>query len=465
MTNIQRERKRSVLGRGLKMPLLVVALISAACAGGADGGDTTIPAENTTVPAGDTTTVPAVTTTEGSVEPQTLTMWSYSGREQADQNLVPAFEAASGNTILREFIPQPYEQTVLARWAAGERPDILDWGAIGNWMIQLDPEENLIAFNDEEFVSRYTVDDYISNSGAVNGQYYSAVTGYPYMDGVLFNRKVFAELGIAVPTNFVEVAAACETIKQEMPDVAPIFSGGGDQWPLQILPFIVWNDAIQTTNLIEELNTNQVDWTDPRIVEGIETQMELFDAGCFNEDILSATFDNEQTALMDGSAAMVFQGTWLIQSLLGVYDQAEVDENVGFAPVSATTNVTSWQSGNAISLPKTGDPAREAAAMEYVRFATGEGYQQYLEDTFQFPIFEGYDPPAESAVAFIEANDAFLANSVPQFQQTLLASYGFFEAYLQEMVSGQKTPLEVAEALETEFERSAAAIGLEGFGG
>jgi hypothetical protein len=81
----------------------------------------------------------------------------------------------------------------------------------------------------------------------------------------------------------------------------------------------------------------------------------------------------------------------------------------------------------------------------------------------KFPIFKGAPLPANAAKVDVAAYQAFKTNSVPQYQQTLLATYGPFETFLQEMIAGKLSPQQVGEKLQTEFGKSARLIGLPGF--
>jgi len=142
-----------------------------------------------------------------------------------------------------------------------------------------------------------------------------------------------------------------------------------------------------------------------------------------------------------------------------------LDQNVGFFGLSTDSDVTSWQTvgTGSVYAPITGDVAKEAAARQFIDWATGDDYQTFLDDSKQFPIITGYTAPTGVPMVQVEANDAFLANSVPQFQQTLEASYGAFETFLSEMIDGTKTPQEVGDALDEQFNLSAKDLGLPGF--
>src|SRR5215207_9325014 len=324
----------------------------------------------------------------------TLSVWIPPVFTEAQRNLLDRWAEERGVTLEVEVFPIPFEQNLLARWAAGDRPDILYFHAIGNWIVQLNPPENLQPLSDEPFVER-TIPGILDKSSSYQGEIYGAVLDYPYLDGVFYNKTLFEQYGWEIPTNYEELVALCEQIKTDAPDVAPIYTGGGDQWPLQVLPFMLWNDAIIQNDTIAQLNRNEVQFTDPAFVDAIQKQQDLQTMGCYNDDLLTATFEGEQEALMGDQAAMVFQGTWMVGALLDSYGLEAIDEKVGFFGLSTDSNVVSWQTtGSAVYAPITGNADNEALAREFVNWASGEGYQGYLDEAKQFPILQGYEDPA-----------------------------------------------------------------------
>jgi raffinose/stachyose/melibiose transport system substrate-binding protein len=394
----------------------------------------------------------------------TLTVWVPPVFAEAKKQQLLDYGTAMNINMEIVVFPTPFEQSLLAKWAAGDRPDLIYWHAIGNWLVQLNPIENLQDLSGEAFIER-TIPGLIDKSSTFQGKVYGALLGYPFLDGVFYNKPFFAEHKLTIPKNYADLLALCETIKTVAPDVAPIYVGGGDQWPLQVLPFMMWNDDLKAKDLIAKVNTNEAKFTDPVFVDGVAKQKELLDKGCYNKDILTAKFVDEQNSLMEGKAAMVFQGTWLVGSLLDSFGLEKLNENVGFFGLSTNSNAVSWQTtaGAAVYAPKTGDADREAASKSFVNWATGDGYQKFLTDSKEFPVLTGYDVPKDVPTVLVEANDAFLKDGLPQYQQTLLASYGAFESYLSEMVTGTITPEQVMEKMDAEYQRSAKLMGLPGF--
>jgi len=141
-------------------------------------------------------------------EPVTLTAWIGPVFSEAQQKQLDDWAAATGNTIQTEVFPLPFEQNVLTKWATGERPDLLFFHAIGNWLVQLDPETNLQDLSAEPFVQR-TIAGLLEKSGSYNGKNYAAVLNYPYLDGVFYNKPLFEQHGCRI--------GVCHTCKCRKP--------------------------------------------------------------------------------------------------------------------------------------------------------------------------------------------------------------------------------------------------------
>jgi raffinose/stachyose/melibiose transport system substrate-binding protein len=388
-----------------------------------------------------------------------LTYWTATGANDAIKNLIAGFEAETGATVDTIEFPDPFEQNFLTRWTTGERPDFFNFHPNYSWLIRLNPTETLVDLSGEDFVTQ-TKFGIPEAAGFVDGKHYAAVITYPFLSGMFYNKEVFAEAGIEIPQNLEEFFAACEAFDAAGRGIDFLTVGGGDLWPLQIFPFDLWADDVND-GLIEELNDGTTTFTDPRFVAGIQALQTAIENGCVNSDITTATYDNELTSLIDGKTAMISQATWALPSLVDANGIDAVNEKIGFFPLSMRSPLGSWQvtQGGSFSVPINADSAKQEAALAFIRYATGDGYAQYLEDSGDLPVLEGYDPPTDVPTALLEANEAFLAGAAPAFAMPIKAPYGDFHVYLGEMINGVKTPEQVAEDLQREFERAVETIG------
>jgi len=82
----------------------------------------------------------------------TLSVWLGPNNTDAIKQIFDDYTKATGIQFDQTVFPVPFEQNLLAKWATGERPDILQFHAIGNWLVQLNPEQNLIDQSDMPFV-------------------------------------------------------------------------------------------------------------------------------------------------------------------------------------------------------------------------------------------------------------------------------------------------------------------------
>lgn len=397
---------------------------------------------------------------------QKFTIWAYSGMPKARDQMFKDFEAQTGADVTVRKFPLPYEQNVLTKWATGERPDLLMFGGAGNWMTQLNPPENLVDLSNAEFVERINK-EFLTSAMGYDGKIYGGMTDYPAVDLAYYNKAVLAKLGMKPPTNFDETLAMCKAIQEKLPGVDPIAMGGGDKWPLQIPAFEFWNnDIYEDPEMVAGLNTGKVKFTDPRYVEGVAKQKQLGDEGCFGKNFMTQSFDQSMKKMIDGKAAIMFMtddGTGLFIDAFGKEKTEKTLDIFGIS--SKDDSVISWQAGSdPVVVPKTGNAKGEAAGEAFINWSTSTYYPTYLKNSSVRPIVNGVEPPPgipkmmTDAQALLEDN-----NGIPLYQVTLKASYGFFENYLSDMHAGQKTPEQVMESMQAEFERTGKLVGLPGF--
>jgi raffinose/stachyose/melibiose transport system substrate-binding protein len=390
----------------------------------------------------------------------TLTYWTTaSAGTNAIHKLLSGFEAATGATIEIVNFPDPFEQNFLTRWATGDRPDFFNFHPVYSWFVRLNPSETLVDLSAEAFVKQ-TKFNLMDSAGNENGKHYAAVITYPYLTGMLYNKTVFADAGLTVPTNLDEFWAACTTFQAKFPGKTFMYAGGGDMWPLQIFPFDLWADDVKA-GIMNEVNAGTTKFTDPRFVAGAQALQDAITKGCVNKDIITAGYDGELKNLTDGSAAMISQGSWAIGSLIDAIGLDKVNSTIGYFPLSAKSATASWQvsQGGSFFVPKNADPKKQEAALAFIRYATSVGYAQYLKDSKDLPVLEGFDTPVDVSTPLLEANEAFLKGSAPAFSMVVDAPYGDFHVFLNEMINGTKTPLQVMEAVQREYERAKAAMG------
>jgi raffinose/stachyose/melibiose transport system substrate-binding protein len=438
------------LGLSPSTAILGVAVIVAACS---SGGASSAPAASE--PAAST----AASDAPSAATEVTLTVWGSPGWNDAEKAELQAFQDATGIKVNLE-LPKD-SQTVLAKWSSGERPDIMFYFADAAHLAALNPAENLQDLSGEAFASKQLPS--IQNAMKFDGKTYAALWESPYIFGMLYSKPIFEELGLQTPKNFADILSICATIKAKKPDIAPIYAGGGDMWPLQHLVIETNLDADRDGSFINGLNNGTAKFTDPAWLQGLQDLRAVGDNGCWNKDLLTATFEQQSHTLMDGTAAMNFNNTYQAGVMINNDGGPAVDAKVGFVGISHSDNAAGFQGSAGIEAPKTGDATREAAARQMINWYLLDGYQQFITDYKDFPVMQGVAAPADIPQILLDANAAYLADGLPIFSQGLRADYGDFPTLLNQLVAGKSTPEEVAAAMQAALEKSAKAIGLPGY--
>ncbi|WP_308798202.1 ABC transporter substrate-binding protein [Agromyces silvae] len=389
-----------------------------------------------------------------STEGVELTAWGAQTTTDATKAMIEAYEEETGNTINLEIIPDGFDENLLTQWATGARPDILFGQPLQGALLKLNPTKNLQDLSDMAFVESTKFG--LEEAGTVDGVHYTATYGFPTLFGLFSNTEVLAANGLEVPTTQAELDTAIATLTAAG---VPAFGvTGGDAWTTQLPFFTRVTDAV-ADGLVEEINTGEAEWTDPRAVEALEWVQGLVTNGSTNPNASTAVFGDDAAMLENGEVAFVAQGTWLTPAFTGGL------ENIEFTAFPSESGAVMWHSSNLVSiqLPITGDETKEAAAREFVDFATvGDGYQVYLEETGEPSVIEGVDDPADLDPVQQKIVAAF-EGSIPSIDTQSAASLGDFPGLMGQLIAGTLTPEQVAEQLQLQFADNAKQAGIEGF--
>jgi raffinose/stachyose/melibiose transport system substrate-binding protein len=448
--------------------LAVVGVLAVAC--GDDDSDSGS-AASTGAPAAEPSAEPEASDAESSEAPEAddaasglkLTVWHNAGTPEPYINVYRRFAEATGHEL--ELIPIPgdgFENQVLSRWATGERPDILEFHPA--WP-QLNPEENLQDLSNEDFVA--ISGNIYDEAGRMNGKIYNAITSFPTVFGVYYNKQVFEDAGLAPPESYDDMLDICVALQESAPDVAAIAEGGGSAWPTQILGGLLYiaefNEGQAWADSVLAKETT-MDAADSPFLGALTAYKQFQDEGCFNDDAVTAKYEDAARMLMNGEAAMMALHSdeiALFNDIAGG-DPSVTDATLGFTAVSAHSPVVGWSAPlpGTWYAPKTGDADREAAALEFIRFATGPAYQDFIDESQTFPILDGFDPPESAQELGYQFKEMFDQGGVLLFNSKLQFP---FDQIVPQLLAGQITPEEGAQLAQQGVAQNAAAQGLPGW--
>lgn len=262
-------------------------------------------------------------------EQVTLTMWtSYNAADETstfDEWFAEAkaiFQEKYPNVTIDEICTpdgDDYLTKVTAELAAGNAPDLFRTWLTG----RLEPfaTAGYVHQLNELVDGSEVLSDNVSDSAKTYSMYgddtYYAIPMIASAEIVYYNKEIFAECGVEIPTTMDEFYAACEAI--EAKGYTAIAMGGADAW-VSAIPYMMifqrLDEADEVYNAV--CVNNECRFTDDIFVQASEEYLKM--AQYFNDTASAIEYGEAQSMYQNGKAAMIFDGTWstaTYASLLG----------------------------------------------------------------------------------------------------------------------------------------------------
>jgi raffinose/stachyose/melibiose transport system substrate-binding protein len=288
------------------------------------------------------------------------------------KNMIAAFEKKNPKITVK-LDTQPAgtdgDNLTKTKLATGEMDDVFNYNT-GSLFQVLKPDQTLVNLQDEPWQKTVT-DDFKATVKTDKGVY-GAPTGTSFGGGVLYNKKVYAQLGLSVPTDWDEFIANSKKIQAA--GKTAILQTYGDDWTAQL--FVLGdfaNVAAKDPKWAANYTANKEKYSDQPAFAGFQHQEEA--RPFFNKDFASVTNAQGMKLLADGDAV---QYPMLSASIGSVFqDQPDKVDDIGFFALPADdakyTSATIWEPG-AWYIPTTTKGDKLTAAKKFVAFLfTPEG--------------------------------------------------------------------------------------------
>ncbi|MFI7148911.1 ABC transporter substrate-binding protein [Nonomuraea sp. NPDC050022] len=396
----------------------------------------------------------------GRLDGTTLTIWAAQNSNTVPKAVTDAFTQATGAKVDVVTIPDPYEQGVQTKVATGDKPDLAFWQPTASMLTALNARTNLQPLDGAPWIASMTP-ELRDITGLLDKTRYAALVTSPAVEGVYYNKEVFAANGItATPKNFDEMVETARKLKAK--GVTPFFEMAGDKWATQWWVQVQLADAARD-GLWDRVNTGKETFSDKTILDAIKKYKALIGEGLFNSDIKTAKFEDQGAALLSGKAAMAVQVNSFFGQLQAKADTATLDKKIGFFPVSPSGNVGTFipDQSNALVAFRTGDAKREAAARQLLSYWMGPGYQGFVADRKTVSLRADVPSPAGVPQALLDVHKS-LGDAVGSMQALAVANPDLY-LNLADMITGSLTPEQVAAATQKQFAQLAKAAGASGF--
>ena len=192
------------------------------------------------------------------------------------------------------------DNLVKTRLATGEMNDIFYYNS-GSLLQALHPSDTLVDLSDEQFISN--IADAFLPTVSQNGGIFGVPVGYAAAGGVLYNKKVYEQVGLSVPKTWEEFAANNEKIKEA--GIPPVLQTYGDTWTAQL--FVLadnYNVAQAHPSFAEDYTNNKAKYAEiPEAMAGFAHLQEGFEKDWYQPDFTTTRFEQGLQMLANGEVA------------------------------------------------------------------------------------------------------------------------------------------------------------------
>jgi raffinose/stachyose/melibiose transport system substrate-binding protein len=303
---------------------LSVLIVAAGCSNGGAGS----PAAGTgNGAAGTGAATGASTTPVKEVKPVKLTMMTNATGTTFDaiQSIIDGFTKENPN-ITVDFSTQgkDYEQLMKAKMASNDLPDLF---ATHGWSVNR-YSEYLRPLNDQQWFGSLT-DTIKPTISDKKGNVYVLPLNID-QSGIVYNKKVLADLKLEVPKTWEELLAACKVIMDA--NITPIHIGGKDTTKLagffnKLAPTVLISD--KSHNSGDSLKDGTFDWNKWNLVS--QQLVDLKKAGYLNKDVVTADPLSAAEKIATGKAAFLMENNAIVAEAMKINPAAQI----GMMPVPA----------------------------------------------------------------------------------------------------------------------------------
>ncbi|WP_246186983.1 ABC transporter substrate-binding protein [Microlunatus speluncae] len=257
------------------------------------------------------------------------------------------------------------DNLVKTRLSTGEMADVFTYNS-GSLFQALNPDTNLAPLDDQPWVADLS-EEFVPQVKTPKG-IYGAPYGTSSAGGVMYNKVLYEELGLKIPTSWAEFMANNEKIKAA--GKIAVAQTYGESWTAQL--FVLGdfaNVAVKDPKWAEEYTKNQRKYADQPALQGFVNQEQLGQADMYNKDFASAMFDEGIRLIATGEAAHYPITTTAVGTLQQNFPDNVDDVGVFALPAqdAASTRLTIWLPG-AMYIPKTTTDAKLDAARKLIAF-------------------------------------------------------------------------------------------------
>jgi len=299
--------------------------------------------------------------------------------------MAKAFNAAQDKYFVQTDNSRPGggdgDNIIKTRLATGEMADVFVYNS-GSLMQAIKPEQNLQPVDDQPWL-KDARDDF-KKATVANSKQYGAPWGSGSGGGIMYNKKVYTELGLQVPLTWEQFMANNAKIKAAGKTAVIQSYAAGNTWTSQLFMLGDFHNIVQVDpQWATKYTANQVKYVNQPGLAGFQHTEDVFKAGYINADAPALTSEQALAKLASGDGVHYPILSGLIDTLKRNHPDKVND--IGFFGVPGTdaakAGLTTWVPGS-MYIPKTTTGAKLEAARAFVTFTeSAAGCKVFNETT------------------------------------------------------------------------------------
>ncbi|KRA98026.1 ABC transporter substrate-binding protein [Devosia sp. Root685] len=383
--------------------------------------------------------------------------------------MVAAFEAANPDIKVEiEVGPGGTERDnmVKSRLATGTMNDVFVYNT-GSLFQAINPVQSTVDLSSEAYMSTI-LDSFKQTVTATDGTLHGVPYGQAMGGGVLYNKRIYEELGLSVPKTWDEFMANNAKIKEA--GKAPVIQTFGDTWTSQLF-FLAdyYNIQAVEPDFAAKYTTNEAKYAgNVAAMGGFQKQADVYNAGYLNEDYGAAVLDDGLRMLAQGDGAHYPMLTFAVGTIAQNYP--DLLNDVGYFGLpgndAAKNGTTVWMP---TALYISANSPNVEAAKKLVAFVASKegGCDPWVElNAITGPfLIQGCELPASVPTAVSDLGAYFTAEgqTAPALEFLSPVKGPNLENITVEVGSGIRTPEDAAALYDEDVKKQAQQLGLPGW--
>lgn len=357
------------------------------------------------------------------------------------------------------------DNIVKTRLATGDMTDVFFYNA-GSLLQALQPAKTLVDLTNEPYMD--TIDDAFKQTVAQDGKIYGVPNQSAMGGGILYNKKIYEELGLSLPKSWAEFAANNEKIKEA--GIAPVIAAYGDTWTSQLFVLAdYYNVQAANPNFAADYTANKAKYaTTPAAMAGFAYIQEGYEKGWYQQDYATTKFEEGIKLLADGVGAHYPMLSFALPTIATNWPDKVND--IGFfaqpGPSADKNGATIWML-SANYIPQTTTGKKLEVAKDFLAYTVSPEAIAMLNEKVPPSgpyLIKGAKlpddalPAVKDIAAYIESG-----NSAPALEFLSPVKGPNLEHLCVAVGTGQMTAEEAAKAYDEDVKKQAQQLGLEGW--